>query len=145
MLKLSNWNETKLMWQPTWMNLIAINVMCFKWNWSLPCQNLVRAGGRKGLQLITVHVITKDGLLFVKGSERKGDDTEILDSPSCTAEWIFVGSVKKGDYHKNMNSENFMKWVNHRLFPAFVEKYPEKKTVSPQQRSPPSRSSYRSD
>ena len=98
------------------------------YTWSLPGQNRVRTGGGKGLRLIIVHAITKDGLLFDPGSERRPNDTEVIE-PCKTSEWIFLGPVKKGDYHKNMNSRNFMNWVNDRLFPAFNAKYPNKKMV----------------
>jgi hypothetical protein len=52
-----------------------------------------------------------------------------LNAPSNTAEWIFAGPVKKGDYHKNRNSTNFKKWIDHLLFPAFAAKYPGKKMI----------------
>lgn len=44
-----------------------------------------------------------------------------------SAEWIFEGKVKKEDYHRNMNSDNFMLWVERRLIPAIRAKYPDKK------------------
>lgn len=41
--------------------------------------------------------LTKHGLCFVPGTERWENDTEVLNAPSNTAEWIFVGPVEKGD------------------------------------------------
>lgn len=43
------------------------------------------------------------------GRQRQGADS-----------WVGVRrSTAKSDYHKNMNGDNFMKWVEHRLFPGF--------------------------
>ena len=35
--------------------------------------------------------------------------------------YIFAGA-KTGDYHNDMNNENFMKWVNDQLLPNMPEK-----------------------
>ena len=52
------------------------------------------------------------------------DDThELADDETLTAEWVFVGKVKKGDYHKNMNGENYYEWVKKRLIPTFQEAF----------------------
>ena len=37
--------------------------------------------------------------------------------------------MKKGDYHSNMNGDNFMEWVTRRLVPTFEALYPGKKMV----------------
>jgi len=86
-------------------------------------KNRVFCGTGKGKRLIIVHALTKDGLLNVKGHERQQDTEQLDDSRAKTAEWVFVGPVKKADYHKNMNGENFMKWVKQRLIPAFKTQY----------------------
>jgi transposase len=57
------------------------------------------------------------------------DDTWELSNEKASAEWIFKGKVLKEDYHKNMNGENFMKWVEKRLLVAFDKRYPDKKMI----------------
>lgn len=53
---------------------------------------------------------------------------DINKEPTC--EMLFPSGDKAGsDYHKNMDAETFMKWVENRLVPAFRECYPEKKMV----------------
>ena len=39
------------------------------------------------------------------------------------------GKNPKVDYHQNINAEAFMDWVNHRLFPSFFKRYPEKNPI----------------
>lgn len=90
---------------------------------------IIRTGGGKGLRIIILHAITKDGLLFQKGFERVENDNEKLNEKRPTAEWCFIGPVKKGDYHRNMNEENFFKYINMRLIPTFEKVYPGKKMI----------------
>lgn len=105
-------------------------------------KNTVFTGSGKGQRLIILHAISKDGLLYSPGHERvKGkwvrvvqhrnlklvfhaDRTWQLTEEAKSAEWVFVGKVKKEDYHKNMNGDNFMAWVEKRLLPAFLDLYP---------------------
>ena len=102
-----------------------------EWTWFHPDhvdKNKVYCGKGKGQRLIIVHALTKDGLLYVDGHQRRLDDTwDLGEEEALTAEWVFVGKVKKEDYHKNMNGNNFMKWVKQRLIPTFKAKYPNKK------------------
>jgi len=97
------------------------------YNPKLGQSNIVRVGSGKGARFIIVHAISADGLLNVSGQERQELDTEDLteQDSSKTAEWVFEGPRRKGDYHKNMNGDNFMKWVKHRLLPAFKAMYGE--------------------
>ena len=91
--------------------------------------NKVFCGSGKGQRLIILHAITKDGLLSVDGHERQIDDTWELQKAASTSEWVFVGKIKKMDYHKNMNGDNFMRWVQLCLIPSFEAKYPNKTMI----------------
>ena len=86
-------------------------------------KNKVFCGTGKGNRLIIVHAITKDGLLYVDGQQRQHDKETLDENYAETAEWVFIGPVKKADYHKNMNGEKFMQWVKQRLIPAFQKVY----------------------
>lgn len=92
-------------------------------------KNKVFCGTGKGQRLIIVHAISEDGLLSVPDEGRLEDDTWELKEEALTAEWVFVGKIRKADYHKNMNGDNFMKWVQKRLIPAFEAIYPDKKMI----------------
>lgn len=101
------------------------------WTWyrdTDPAKNKVRTGSGKGKRFIILHAITKHGLLCSEEDQRLHDDWELKEQKD-SAEWIFVGKVKKEDYHKNMNSQNFMKWIEKRLFPAFETKFAGKKMI----------------
>ena len=89
--------------------------------------NKIFCGTGKGQRLIIVHAISDDGLLSVPGEGRVENDTWELKEEALTAEWVFVGKIRKEDYHKNMNGDNFMNWVEKRLIPAFECIYPGKK------------------
>ena len=41
-----------------------------------------------------------------------------------TCETLWVVQNHTGDFHENMNSEMFMKWLKERLCPLFAKKYP---------------------
>ena len=90
--------------------------------------NKVFCGTGKGTRLIVVHAMTRDGLLSADGHQRQEDTKDLVDYAE-TAEWVFVGPVRKGDYHKNFDGKKFMRWVTERLIPAFKEKYENKKMI----------------
>ncbi|CAN0285249.1 unnamed protein product, partial [Ectocarpus fasciculatus] len=48
-----------------------------------------------------------------------------------TAEMIYPAGEKSADadYHKNMDADTFMKWMEHRLVPAFKRRYPDKQMI----------------
>ena len=46
-----------------------------------------------------------------------------------TAETLWLSQSHTGDYHDNMNSEIFMKWVELKLVPLFEGLYPCKKMI----------------
>lgn len=97
--------------------------------WGTPGERIIRTGGGKGTRCIILHAITKHGLLFHDGAQRIKDDTHEIGRKRRTAEWVFVGPVKKGDYHKNMNEKNFEIWVEKRLIPLFEICFPGKRMI----------------
>ena len=97
--------------------------------WGKPGERIIRTGGGKGSRCIILHGITKDGLLYKKGEQRITDDSADIEKERCSAEWVFNGPVKKGDYHRNMNETNFYKWVTLRLIPSFKKVYPGKRMI----------------
>ena len=46
-----------------------------------------------------------------------------------TAELLWVAQSHTGDYHDNMCSDMFMKWVEEKSVPTFDKKYPRKKDL----------------
>jgi hypothetical protein len=46
-----------------------------------------------------------------------------------TAELLWVAQSHTGDYHDNMNSDMFMKWVKGKLVPTFEKLHPGKNMV----------------
>ena len=97
--------------------------------WAKKNENIIRTGGGLGNRCIVVHAITDDGLLFKEGAQRVVNDTHELKEKRSTAEWVFVGPVKKGDYHRNMNETNYFRWVTERLIPSFEQCHPGKKMI----------------
>ena len=92
----------------------------------------------RGRRLIFLHAITKDGPLCevdpatgrpvdnIKWNKDTphADDVEITDEVLLTAENIWLATSTTGDYHDNMRSDIFLKWVNERLIPTFKRVYP---------------------
>ena len=91
-------------------------------------KNKVFCGTGKGKRLFIVHAMTKDGLLSVPRYQRQSDDEE-LDKYAETAEWVFVGPVKKGDYHRNFDGQKFLRLVKERLIPTFQEVHKNNKMI----------------
>lgn len=61
---------------------------------------------------------------------------------SC--EMLWLANSSKGDYHDNMNSDNFMFWVQNKLVPMFDKFYPNKKMILMAKQCPiPSQAGYR--
>ena len=42
---------------------------------------------------------------------------------------MWKAESSSGDYHDNMNSDMFMKWVEQRLVPTFEAQFPGKKMI----------------
>ena len=90
----------------------------------------------KGRRLIILHAITKDGPLAEKNSNGKpvrgelqwnGDTphpTRKKDGP-YTCETLWPADTHTGEYHDNMKSNIFLKWVEERLIPTFKIVYPD--------------------
>lgn len=47
------------------------------------------------------------------------------DGEALTAELLWVAQSHSGDYHDNMTSENYLRWVSNRLLPTFKQLYGE--------------------
>ncbi|CAM9200527.1 unnamed protein product, partial [Laminaria digitata] len=58
----------------------------------------------KGVRLIMIHAITRDG-------------------PLCTAEMLWQAKKKTKDYHEHMDQDMFMRGLQYRLTPAFKAMY----------------------
>ena len=89
---------------------------------SQPIDNKVIRGTGKGARLIIIHAMTKYGLLH---HSRKNGAIGVEE----TAEMIWSADKANGDYHKNMDSTNFLLWLNNHLFPTFQLLYPSKKMI----------------
>lgn len=94
----------------------------------------------KGTRLILLHAISCFGLLVGRINGIPIDDliwTGDTPHPSTTntesvlfaCETLWKAESRSGDYHDNMNSEMFMKWVVERLVPTFENMYAGKKMV----------------
>lgn len=90
-----------------------------KWTWFAPAseQKNEVAASSEGDRQILMHAMTRDGLLGATTNELD------LTAPRSTAEHFFVGGMVGDDYHKNMNDELFLLWVQNRFIPAFIAKY----------------------
>jgi hypothetical protein len=98
----------------------------------------VERSSSKGKRVIILHAITKDGPLGGEDTTMKwsGDTPHPSEGVQTTAECLWVSASNSGDYHDNMNSEMFMKWVQNRLVPAFKHRYPGKKMIICQDNAP---------
>jgi transposase len=103
----------------------------------------INKSSSKGRRLIILHAITPDGPLCERDSNGipvddltwKGDTPHPLeenmrtpDDP-LTCETLWLATSNKGDYHANMDSDNFMRWATNRLLPTFKKLHPGKKMV----------------
>lgn len=88
----------------------------------------------KGLRLILLHAITKDGPLGGACEISWTGDTPhpsvvVPDGGAPTAELIWKAQSSTGDYHDNMDGQMFLKWAEEKLLPAFNYRYPGKKMI----------------
>ena len=85
----------------------------------------------KGPRLILLHAITKDGFLCQDDlrDTRRGLKATAKYADYESAEWVFQSDARVKDYHKNMDNDMFMNWVEHILTPSFKAKYPGKKMI----------------
>lgn len=70
------------------------------------------------------------------GKKRRREDQGSLASrlnikKLCTAEMIFEAGEKspKSDYHKNMDADMFLQWLEKRFLPTFKEMYPGRRVI----------------
>ena len=85
--------------------------------------------GSKGKRLVILHAITMDGPVCerdengmpVSNLTWKGDTPHPTrcDDGKLTCETLWLAQSSAGDYHDNMNSEIFMRWVKKKLLPCF--------------------------
>lgn len=93
----------------------------------------------KGRRLIILHAISPDGPLAERDENGYpvSDIVWTRDTPhpnkneksKLTCETLWLAESHSGDYHDNMNSEMFLKWIQESLFPTFEKLYPNKKMV----------------
>ena len=93
----------------------------------------------RGRRLIILHAITKDGpLAEIDPATNKpalgrlkwtGKTPHPIreDGDLLTCETLWPADTHTGDYHDNMRSDIFLKWVNERLIPTFKRVYPGQK------------------
>ena len=90
----------------------------------------------KGRRLVILHAITAFGPLCERDKEGfpvcdlvwHGDTPHPEKDPErLTCETLWLANSHKGNYHDNMTSEIFMKWVEQALFPTFEKLHPDKK------------------
>jgi hypothetical protein len=97
---------------------------------SSPSTNQVKASPSKGKRLILLHAMTQHGLLTAPRRGRSSAaPSNVVSDEDFTCELIFEGLVDSEDYHKNMNGQIFMQWVQNRLIPTFQRRFPGKKFV----------------
>ncbi|CAF1390995.1 unnamed protein product [Rotaria sordida] len=89
---------------------------------STPIGNKLIRGTGKGARLIIVHAMTKYGLLHHSNKE----DAIGVEK---TAEMIWFADKANGNYHKNMDSANFLLWLHDHLFPTFQLLFSSKKMI----------------
>ena len=99
----------------------------------------VNRGAGRGRRLVILHAITKDGPLCE--TDKAGIPVDDLkwsgDTPhpepradgKLTCELLWLANSSTGDYHDNMNSNMFMKWVQEKLVPTFDRLHPGKKML----------------
>jgi hypothetical protein len=91
-------------------------------------ETVINRSASKGQRLVLLHAITSKGPFCKKIDDYLVDPlTWKKEIPynhpqqdgKLTAECMWKASQKTGDYHLNMNSEMFMKWVKNKLIPTF--------------------------
>jgi hypothetical protein len=100
----------------------------------------VGRSNKKGQRRIIMHAITpKDPIgewdnktnLPVSNLLWKGDTCHphLRKDGKLTCKMIWKSSSRSGDYHENMNSNMFMKWIEEKLIPTFERLHPGKTMV----------------
>ena len=100
----------------------------------------IKVKSGKGRRLCIIHAITLDGSLceyeedgVTPLSDLKWTGNtchpETRPDGKLTCETLWVAQSHTGDYHNNINSDMFMKWVQEKLCPVFARKYPGRKMI----------------
>ena len=92
--------------------------------------NEVRRKTGRGIRLILLHAMTRDGLLAKK--DRQGvafSASSTVTDAAFNAELIWQGLNVDEDYHKSVDGDVFISWVENRLIPAYKALYKNKKMV----------------
>ena len=111
----------------------------------VPKDNHINKSASKGKRLIIIHAISVDGPLTevdqngkpIDDLEWKGKAKDTCSSKSrqpndaspINCETLWIAQQKTGDYHDNMTSELFLKWVEQKLLPCFERLFPDKKMI----------------
>lgn len=100
--------------------------------------SVVNKKSSKGQRLIMLHAISPFGPLVERINNKPIDDlvwkqdtphpTQRIDG-LLTCELLWKASSSSGDYHDNMNSDMFMKWITGKLVPTFEKLYKDKKMI----------------
>ena len=91
----------------SYVNTGHVNV--YSWYKALGSQIAQQSGKVK--RLVLVHAISKHGRLHTEGSSIPHKADLPAGETYETAEWVFEAQ-SRGDYHKQMNSERFLKWCS---------------------------------
>ena len=102
-------------------------------------QEHIERTGSKGKRLVILHAITIDGPVCVRDENGmpmsdltwEGDTTHPTqgDDSELTCETLWLAQSSAGDYHDNMTSDIFMRWVKEKALPCFERLYFGKKMV----------------
>lgn len=94
---------------------------------STQSNNVKRPSGR-GKRLIILHAISAHGPVVTRQrNKRPITSIDNIDEKCLSAELIFEAVEHDGDYHKCMNGDIYIKWLENRLIPTFKKLFPKKK------------------
>jgi transposase len=94
--------------------------------WFAETNEVQRATG-KGKRLILLHAMTRGGLLTKRNAAGVPHPASAnVTEAAFNAELVFEGLNIAEDYHKSVNADVFMSWVEHRLIPAYKSLYGNK-------------------
>jgi hypothetical protein len=113
---------------------------CSKFSYITKKEITIGRSNNKGERLIIMHEISPHGPLAErdKTTNRPVSDLQWKrdtchphprEDGKITCETIWKSASRSGDYHDNMNSDMFMKWVVEKLLPSFEKLHPGKKMV----------------
>lgn len=99
------------------------------YGWFRGTNEVQRKTGR-GIRLILLHAMTRDGLLAKKNSQGVAvSASSTVTDAAFNAELIWQGLNVEEDYHKSVDGDVFISWVENRLIPAYKALYKNKKMV----------------